>query len=27
ELSGEAPVSAHDGSTTGLIGHIRGAGR
>jgi glucose-6-phosphate isomerase len=27
ELSGEAPVSGHDASTTGLIGHIRGAGR
>ena len=27
ELSGETPISGHDASTTGLIGHIRGAGR
>ncbi len=26
ELSGEVPVSGHDGSTAGLIRHIRGAG-
>jgi glucose-6-phosphate isomerase len=27
ELSGESPLSGHDASTAGLIGHIRGTGR